>query len=438
MISAFDTAFWPVYTAAAVFAIVYVLVVTEKINGSLAAGVGALLLLVMGIVDWNAALTHHILWNALLLLLGMTVTAAAADRSGIVQFAALKLIRLCRGSLPAILAAVTLSAAAASALLGSGPALLLLAPLILRLGRTLRIGPVPLLIMSVIACNLGGMTTLVGSVPNMMIGSAAELDTRAFAAHLWIPGLSLLVVHLVLLMVIFRREMRGGASRRAEIQAMEPSLDVSDRPRALLSLGVLILLVAGLLGQEHLRLSSGAIAVYAALLMLLVNVRSAGEARQIRERMDFKTPGVLIGFYILAGGLVETGITGEIATRLLELTNENKSLTALVLFAVSGLLSAVLDPVPLTAAAIPLVQTIGLQMEVVRPSDLNPLWWALALGCGIGSSGTLVGSVAGVLAAGLAQKEGYRFSYFSYLVVAFPLTLLALGAGGWYLYAHIL
>ncbi|WP_172249476.1 SLC13 family permease [Saccharibacillus deserti] len=438
MISEIDTAFWPVYTAAAVFGIVYVLVVTEKINGGLAAIAGALVLLVLGIVDWNAALSHHIAWNVLLLMAGMTITAAAADRSGILQFAALVLARAVGSSLPAVLVIVTVLAAAAAALLGSGPALLLLAPLILRIGHTLRIGPVPFLIMSVIACNLGGMTTLAGSVSNMMVGTAAHIDTRDFAARLWAPALILLAVHMGLLMLIFRKEMRRSAERRADIQALNPRLCLSNRRSALLSLGVLVLLAAGLLVHENLGMGSGTVAAAAALLMIAVNVRSAEDARQVRAHTDFKTLAVVAGFYILAGGLVETGITGEIAVKLLELTNENKSLTALLLFAVSGLLAAVLDPVPLTAAAIPLVQTLGLQMEVVRPSDLNELWWALVMGCGIGSSGTLAGSVAGVLAAGLAQKEGYRFSYLSYLMIAFPLTLLALGAGGWYLYTHIL
>ncbi|NGZ73685.1 ArsB/NhaD family transporter [Saccharibacillus alkalitolerans] len=438
MISEIDTAFWPVYTAAAVFVIVYMLVVTEKINGGLAAMAGALALLLLGIVDWSAALTHHMYVNALLLLVGMAVTAAAADLSGIMHYAALKIVRAVSGSLPAVLIVVTLIAAASSALLGSGPGLLLLAPLILRIGKALRVGPVPLLIMSVIACNLGGMTTLVGSVPNIMIGSAADLDTIDFARRLLPPALLLLAVHLLLLMLIFRKEMRTGSGRRTELEALEPVGYLSGRGRALMSLGVLILLAAGLIWHDNLRADSGTVAVIAAALMLLVNIRSSSEARQIRERLDFKTFGVLIGFYVIAGGLVETGIVGEIAMRLLELTNENKALTALVLFGVSGLLSSVLDPVPLTAAAVPLIQTIGLQVEVVRPSDLNDLWFALALGCGIGSSGTLAGSVAGVLAAGLAQKEGYPFSYLSYLVIAFPLTLLALGAGGWYLWAHIL
>ncbi|MDO3409002.1 SLC13 family permease [Saccharibacillus sp. CPCC 101409] len=436
MISEIDTAFWPVYTAAAVFGIAYVLVVTEKINGGLAAWLGALLLLVLGIVDWNAALTHHIYLNALLLLAGMMVTAAAVDRSGIVQFAVLHTVRAVRGSAGAMLALLTLTAALASALLGSGPALLLLAPLILNIGRTLKAGPVPFLIMSVIACNLGGMTTLAGSVPNIMIGSAADMDTRDFIARLLPPALLLLVVHLLLLLLIFRKELRSSAERRAELLRLEAALP--NRRRALLSLGMLALLTAGLLGHEALHMSSGAVAAAAAVLMLAVNARTSEDAAGIREHIDFKTLAVLAGFYVLAAGLVETGIIGEIAARLLELTNENKVGTSLVLFAVSGLLSAVLDPVPLTAAAVPLIQTIGLQMEVIHPADLNELWWALALGAGIGSSGTLAGSVAGVLAAGLAQREGYRFSYLSYLAVAFPLTLLALAAGGWYLYTHIL
>ncbi|OWR29333.1 hypothetical protein CDO73_14105 [Saccharibacillus sp. O23] len=438
MISAIDTAFWPVYTAAAVFGIVYVLVVTEKINGAVSAILGALILLVSGIVDWNAALLHHIGLNALLLLLGMMTTAAAADRSGIVQAIALKILRMTSGNLPAVLIFVTLLAAFTASLLGSGPALLLLAPLILRIGKTLRIGPVPFLIMSVIACNLGGMTTLTGSVPNMMIGSAAGMDTPDFAKVLFVPAALLLLVHLALLMLIFRREMGSGADRREELRAMESAIYVPDRRRAIASLAVLILLAFGLVLHEPLKLASGTVAVLSGAAMLMVNARSFAELRQIVERMDFKTPGVLIGFYVLAGGLVETGIVGELAVRLLELANDNKSLTALVVFAVAGLFAAVLDPIPLTAAAIPLIQTIGIQMEVVRQSDLSPLWWALALGCGIGSSGTLAGSVAGVLAAGLAQKEGYRFSYVSYFVVAFPLTLLALAAGGWYLYAKIL
>lgn len=438
MISAIDTAFWPVYTAAAAFGIVYVLVVTEKINGAVAALLGALVLLVLGIVDWNAALLHHIGLNALLLLIGMTATAAAADQSGVVQAAALKILRMTSGNLSAVLTFVTLLAACAAALLGSGPALLLLAPLILRIGKTLRVGPVPFLIMSVIACNLGGMTTLAGSVPNMMIGSAAGLDTADFVKVLFVPAALLLIVHLALLMLIFRREMGSGRDRREELRRVESSFYVPDRRRAFASLAVLIILAIGLFLHEPLKLASGTIALLCGAAMLLVNARSSADLRQISERMDFKTIGVLIGFYVLAGGLVETGIIGEIAVHLLELTNDNKSLTAMVLFVVAGVFAAVLDPIPLTAAAIPLIQTIGLQMEVVRQADLIPLWWALALGCGIGSSGTLAGSVAGVLAAGLAQKEGYRFSYLSYFIVAFPLTLLALAAGGWYLYAKIL
>ncbi|MCQ4086295.1 SLC13 family permease [Saccharibacillus sp. JS10] len=438
MISDMEPAFWPIYTAIAVFVIAYLLVVTEKVNAGVAALTGGLLLLILGIVDWNAAFSQHIGWHTLWLITNMMIIAASIDRSGIVHFAAIRIVQLFSSNGFIILGFMTLVAAVAAALLGSGPALLLLAPLILRIGKLLNIRPVPFLIMSVIACNLGGMTTLVGSVPNMMIGAAADLDTRAFASYLLLPVVFLLLVHMAILLLIFRRELRTSATEKQERAKLDPYAYLAGRRQAVWSLIVLVVLIIGLIWHKQLDMTSSAVASIAALAMIVVNVHSMEDVRKIRERMDFKTLGVIAGFYVIAAGLVETGITGEMAARLLELTNENKSLTALVLFAIVGIFSAVLDPIPLIAGVIPLIETIGFQMEVVRPKDLQSLWLAVALGSGIGSSGTLAGSVAGVLAAGFAYKEGYRFSYLSYLLIALPLTLLALVLGGWYLYTYIL
>lgn len=132
--------------------------------------------------------------------------------------------------------------------------------------------------------------------------------------------------------------------------------------------------------------------------------------------------------------LVETGVIAELAAKAIEITNGDVLMSSMMILWVSAITSAFLDNIPFVATMIPLIQEMG-NMGI---SNLEPLWWSLALGACLGGNGTLIGASANLIVAGLAGKEGYPITFMKYLKVGFPLMLLSIVISSVYLYLRYL
>ena len=138
--------------------------------------------------------------------------------------------------------------------------------------------------------------------------------------------------------------------------------------------------------------------------------------------------------FVLVGALVETGVIKMLAAEAIKLTNGNVNATAMLILWMSAIASAFIDNIPFVATLIPLIQDMG-QMGL---SNLDPLWWSLALGACLGGNGTLIGASANVVVASMAAQRGRQISFIGFMKIAFPIMLLTIAISSVYVWMRYL
>ena len=216
--------------------------------------------------------------------------------------------------------------------------------------------------------------------------------------------------------------------------AMDAHKQLKDRMLLWKSLFVLALTVLGFFTHSMLHLESAVIALSGGFLLLLLAGGSHHLVESSMKAVEWATLFFFIGLFIAVGGLIETGIIGDLAQKAVEITGGDVTATAMLVLWLSAIVSSVLDNIPFVATMIPLIQGMG----TMGISNLDPVWWSLALGACLGGNGTLVGASANLIVAGLAQERGVRITFMHYLKVGFPLMLLTILLSTIYVYLRYL
>ena len=406
-----------------VFVAVMALVVSEKIHRALAALLGAVVLLVIGIIDFSAGM-ESIDFNTLGVLCGMMMFVAIVKESGLFEFVAIKSAKACKGNPWLIMIAFAVITAVFSAFLDNVTTVLLIGPMTIMLCKTLDINPVPFLLVEIMMSNVGGTATLIGDPPNIMIGSEAGLS---FAQFIMVNA-PIVVVIMVVLLVIFRfmygRHLSVDEKNRLNI--MELSAEDAIIDKALFHKSVMIVLVAiAFMLHGVFNLETSVIALTAAAVIILISGRDIEVAI---EGIEWGTIGFFLGLFMVVGGMEHTGVIEMLGNAIVDATGGNVVLMMIVILWASAILSSILDNIPFVATMIPIIMV----MEA-SGIDVYPLWWALSLGACLGGNGTLVGASANVVLSGIANKEGYNITFMSFTKVAFPLMLVTVALSTIYL-----
>lgn len=416
-----------VWVAAAIFVGAYVLIAADWLHKTIAALAGATLMIVAGVLTQDEAFAAIDL-NVIFLLLGVTMIANVMQGTGVLQLIAVRSVRLAGADAWRLFIVLCLVTAVASAFLPNVTTVILVAPVTLYIAATLGVSPVPYLVAEILVSNIGGMATLIGDPPNILIGSAAGYDFATFAAHMAPIAFVILVAFLVLARYLFRREL-GGARPDDAIVRLDESGLIGDARLMRLSVGVMAATVGGFLVAGPLGLQPATVALLGASALFVLTRRDPGET--LRD-VDWSTLLFFVGLFILVGGVVEAGIIRALADRLFEATGGDLRVTSLALLWVSGMASGIVDNIPYTATLIPLVEQLG-----ERGLDLAPLWWSLALGASLGGNATLIGAASNVVIANLAERAGHPLSFWSFLrygIAAVLLSLLLSTAYVWFRY----
>lgn len=408
----------------AVFVVVMALVVSEKIHRALAALLGAVVLLIVGVIDFDMGM-ESIDFNTLGVLCGMMMFVAVVKESGLFEFVAVKSARLCKGDPWKIMAAFAVITAVFSAFLDNVTTVLLIGPMTIMLCRTLKIDPVPFLIVEIFMSNVGGTATLIGDPPNIMIGSEAGITFAEFVRYDAPAVVIMMVVLLAVFFLLYGRKLSVGEGERAAM--MELSADDMIRDRALFHKSVAMIVLVALAFMLHgaLGLETSVIALTAAAVMTLISGRDLEVAI---EGIEWGTIGFFLGLFMVVGGMEHTGVIEMLGHAIVDATGGDVVLMTVVILWASALLSSILDNIPFVATMIPIIMV----MEA-SGVDVYPLWWALSLGACLGGNGTLVGASANVVLSGIANKEGYEISFMGFTKVAFPLMLLTVAISTVYL-----
>ena len=390
------------WIAAAIFVVAYVLIAVDRWDRTLVALLGAMLVIVTGVLGQLEAF-RAIDLNVIFLLAGMMVLASVIAKTGFFELVAIRSVRLSRGEpvrLMIILATVT---AVLSALLDNVTTVVLIAPIILSVARRLDVSPLPYLLACVFASNIGGTATLIGDPPNILIGSAAGLGFTEFLVNLTPVVVIVFIVFAGIMWLLFRHDLKVPDERKEFVLERAEGTAVKDRPLLVKSLIVAAVTIVAFIFHGPLGLEPATIALLGATVLMLV---ARLEPREALHEVEWSTLFFFVGLFILVEGIVATGTVARFADALAEATAGNVTVATIALLWFSAGASAVVDNIPYTATAIPVVHRL-----TQGGMNNDALWWALSLGACLGGNLTIIGASANVVVANMAARAGYRVTF---------------------------
>ncbi|MEA4925115.1 MAG: ArsB/NhaD family transporter [Syntrophomonadaceae bacterium] len=409
---------WQVWITAIIFLIVYGFIMSESIHRTVIALVGAVILVLIGILNQEEAV-RFIDYNTIGLLLGMMVIVNIARKSGIFEFLAIKATNRTGGDPLKIMIALATVTAITSALLDNVTTVLLIVPITFSICRQLEITPLPFLLTQIMASNIGGTATLIGDPPNIMIGSAAGLGFMDFIFNLTPAIIAIFVVTIFIFKLIYGKKLYATEENKALIRSMNPDDAIKDQVLLKKSLWVLFIVIAGFALHQALGLESATIAMSGAALLMLI---TGEDPEECLGSVEWGTLFFFIGLFILVGGLEKVGIIKLLATSAVDLTHGSLTAASMLILWFSAIASAFIDNIPFVATFIPLIKDMG----QIGGMDISSLWWALSLGACLGGNGTLIGASANVVVSGIAAREGSPLTFIGYMKIAFPLMLVSI------------
>ena len=321
-----------------------------------------------------------------------------------------------------ILVLFALVTAGFSALLDNVTTVLLIAPVTLLVANQLKVDPVPFLLVEVLSSNVGGTATLIGDPPNILIGSAARLSFLDFLWNLAPAVLVLMGAVLLAAWLLFRHKLHVSNELKALVMDYDAKRMIRDpvllRKCLIVGGGTLVgFLVHGLLGVQP-----AAVALGGASVLLLVTKADPAKAL---ERVEWTTLFFFIGLFLVVGGAQEAGVLAWLTHLVPSSAARHPAITGISTLWASGLLSGVVDNIPLTAAAIPVLRDIIAHSQAPA-ATAQGLWWCLALGACLGGNATAVGASANVVVLGIAERGECPISFRRFLLYGLPFTLLSL------------
>jgi Na+/H+ antiporter NhaD/arsenite permease-like protein len=276
----------------------------------------------------------------------------------------------------------------------------------------------PYLITQILASNIGGTATLIGDPPNILIGSAAGLDFADFLVNLAPVTVVILVAYLALVRVLFRGHLAVPDAQRET--ALELTEDQAITDRSLLVRGLIVtgLTIVGFLLHSAIGVEAATVAMLGATVLMLVGRIDPHDAF---KSVEWSTLFFFVGLFVLVEAIVEVGIVGSVAEQLGVITGGNATLASIGLLWLSAVASAIVDNIPYTATAIPIVHEL-----IAQGLPAEPLWWSLALGACLGGNLTIVGASANIVVANLGAREGYPIRFGEFLRYGSIVVLLSL------------
>ena len=420
--------------AIVIFVAAYALIISEKIHRTIIGICGAMLMILLGIINQETAI-HHIDFNTLGLLMGMMVIVNITSETGLFNYLAIWAAKKVKAKPISLLIALSLLTAVCSALLDNVTTVLLTVPITFSITKQLNVDVKPFLIAQILASNIGGTATLIGDPPNIMIGSAVGLQFMDFITNLSAICILIFIVTIALLIVIYGKKLHTTDELREKVMQLDEKSQIVE-PRllkkCLFALAVTISLFV-LHGQLHLDTATAAM-TGAGLLLLISFPQKEAMIAKVLSKVEWLAIFFFAGLFILVGALVETGVIKMLAEEAIKITNGDLTATSMLILWMSAYASAFIDNIPFVATLIPLIQDMG-QMGM---TNLDPVWWSLALGACLGGNGTLIGASANVVVASMAAQRGKPISFISFMKIALPMMTLSIAISSVYIWLRYL
>ena len=424
----------PVVVASAIFLVTYAAILSEKIHRSIVSVIGAAAMVAAG--TWlgfysDSAAFGWIDFNTIALLFGMMILVGIIQSTGLFAYLAVGVARMTRGN--PILLAFTLGifTALLSSMLDNVTTIIVVAPVTVSIAALVGVSPIPLLMSEVLLSNIGGVATLVGDPPNILIGSAAGFSFNDMLVHLAPIAFTAAIVTQLALLFFFRRELRVRSSREGVpekdgsmlgvLSALDAKASLVHPRQAVKVTIVFVGTVALYLLHSQLGIGPGLVALIGASVALLWVRPSIDE---VVKSVEWDVLVFFIGLFVIVGGLSAAGVLNFAARGIAALTAQGALVAGVALLWGSALLSGVVGSIPITMVMIPVLLAFGAQGGAI-----GPLWWALAIGAGFGGNLTPIGSAAGVLMLSLGRRWDTPITVRRWFESALPATLVSCAVG---------
>jgi Na+/H+ antiporter NhaD/arsenite permease-like protein len=426
---ALNTAF---FLAAAIFVVVFGLISLNLLHETIAAFLGAAVMLGISyfigsfnadywIVGFHQAITF-IDFDVIFLLMTMMIFMAIMGQTGIFQWLAFQTFRLARGNAflaTAILVSIT---GLISSVLNDTTVMLLMTPVSIQIALTLNIPPAAIVIPEVLASNIGGAATLIGTPPNTIIGSYVGLSFNQFLGNMLPIAVLSMIILLGMIRWLYRTEFgREGKSPSATLIAqLEAGARITDPillRKSLLIFGATMILF---FVEDLFHMPPAVVAILGSTTLLLWVRPNVSE---MLGEVDWTTLVFFMSLFMMVGGIQEVGLIQLIAESVKSIAGDSLVLATLLIIWVSAVASAVVANIPFTAAIVPV--TVFLT-QTLPGAENNVLYWALALGAGLGGNATYIGSAPNIVAVGIMDRAGFRVKFEDFSRVGVPVTFVTI------------
>ena len=418
----------PMWASTALLVVVYGALIWDKLNRAIVAllGIGAAIL--SGLLTQDEA-TRGIDINTIGLLTGMMILVSISRRSGMFQYVAIWAAKRANANPAGILLLLSVATAILSALLDNVTTVLLVLPVTLAITRELEVPPYPYLFAEVLASNIGGTATLIGDPPNILIGSLANLSFNQFVVHLTPVIIVVMAVQALMTHLVWGKDLKSSPEHRARVMAMNPTDAIEDWTLLRQASVVLAVVILGFVFARQIGQQPATIALAgAAVLMFLDNWKHHAEKQAENVHKTFTdvewiTIFFFAGLFVVVHAVEVGGLLQLLAQKLVAATGGRLSTTGYAILWSSAILSAIIDNIPFVATMIPLIKSMAGSFG--GEANIEPLWWCLSLGACLGGNGTLIGASANLTVAGLAERNGVPFRFWTYTAYAFPMMLVS-------------
>lgn len=407
------------FVGTSIFIVSLIFIIRERAYRSIVAMLGAIAMVLagtyLGFYSQKEAI-QAIDWNTLGLLVGMMVIVAVLKGTGIFRFLAVWGAKTSKGSPWKLLFLLCLITAFTSMIIDNVTTILLMAPVTILVCDILGVNPVPFMLFQTFFSNIGGVGTLVGDPPNIMINSAAGFGFNSFIVHLMPVALVSIFSMFLLIKIIFPQILKEKPKQTHKVKQMVPRRSITNTH--LLKIGIVCLSGVVILFtlETWIHLTPAFIALMGAVVFLAATNTSPSKAL---ESIDWTTLFFFAGLFVIVGGLEKSGLTQLLGVQISKLAQKNLLLSCLFVMWTSAFICTVVNRVPYTAAMIPIITHIS-----TTGINVNPLWWSLALGVGLGGNATPIGTTAGIAMMSISERTAHPINFRDWFKSGILVTLM--------------
>ncbi len=418
--------------AIALFAVTYVLMLTFSKYRPYIALASGLVFIVTGMLPVGNII-GELDFNVLLMIAGtMGLVALFIESKMPSLLADLIMEKVPNVQMAAV--ALALFAGVISAFVDNVATVLMVAPVALAICKKLKTNPVPFIIGIAVSSNLQGAATLVGDTTAIMLGSALDMSFMDFFWYQGKPSIFFAVelgavLSALILAFIFRKE-------KAPIPRTGERTVVTDYVPSVLLVGTIVLLICASFAPDSWNLPAeinGLICCALLAVGLIYNFckkKTAADILDPLKAIDFETLGLLVGLFLMIGGIKYMGVIDALANLLANLGGGDVFLLYTVIVWASVVISAFIDNIPYVATMIPVIASLAAQLSTQMGVDAGlvatPLYFGLLSGATLGGNCTPIGASANITGIGILRREGYEVKNSDFFKIGIPFTLAAI------------